>query len=202
MTSARRSFKATFSGLILGAALVLAGCTAAPPQDPYPPLTYNHLPPLKFTVAEVEIEDAYVPSTTPPNVEVLFPVRPSEAALAWARDRLVATGAHRKLRYVVKEASVTETPLEVQSGLTGAFTTDQSERYDARLVLEMQIIDETGRVEGTASARAMRSITVPEDASLREREGTWYALTQKLMDDMNTQLEETLRQVFFRYLEI
>jgi hypothetical protein len=48
----------------------------------------------------------------------------------------------------------------------------------------------------------VRSITVPEDASLNERERTWYELTEKLMNDMNTQLEETLRQVFFRYLEI
>lgn len=202
MTTARHAFNSIASCLVLGAVLALAACTSAPPQDPYPPLTYNHLPPLKFTVSEVVIEDAYVPSTTPPNVEVLFPVRPSEAAVAWARDRLVATGAQRKLRFVVKEGSVTETPLDVQGGLTGAVTTDQSERYDARLVLEVQILDETGRVEGTASARAVRSITVPEDASLREREGTWYALTQKLMDDMNLQLEETLRQVFFVYLDV
>ncbi len=202
MTFARFSFKTVLTGLFLGAVLALAGCTGAPPQNLYPPLTYDHLPPLKFTVAEVEIEDAYVPSTMPPHVEVLFPVRPSEAALAWARDRLVATGTQRKLRYVVKEASVTETPLEVQSGVTGAFTTDQSERYDARLVLEVQILDDTGRVESTASARAVRSVTVAEDASINEREGTWYKLTQKLMDDMNAQLEETLRQAFFRYLAI
>lgn len=201
MTMTRHSFKTVVTGLFLGGFLVLAGC-AAPPQNPYPPLTYDHLPPLKFSVAEVEIEDAYVPSTTPPHVEVLFPVRPGEAAVAWARDRLVATGGERKLRYVVKEASVTETALEVQSGVTGALTTDQSERYDARLVLEVQIVDDTGRVESSTSARAVRSVTVAEDASINDREGTWYTLTKKLMDDMGAQLEETLRQAFFRYLEI
>jgi hypothetical protein len=202
MLAARIFSKAILGFVLLGVSLTLGACETPPSQNVYPPLRYSHLPPLKFAVAAVEIEVAYVPSTAPPNVEVLFPVRPSEAAVNWAEDRLVATGSQRRLRYVVKEASVTETPLEVQGGITGAVTTEQSERYDARLVIEAQILDDTGRVEGTASARAVRSITVPEDASLNERERTWYELTEKLMNDMNTQLEETLRQVFFRYLEI
>lgn len=195
-------FKVPRASLILAVMLVLGACETPMPGNQYPALTYDHLPPLKFQVAKIEVEDAYVPSTTPPNVEVLFPVRPSEAALNWARDRLVATGNTRRLRYVVKEASVTETPLEVKGGLKGAVTTDQSERYDARLELEVQVIDDGGQVVATASARAVRSTTVPEDSSLFEREQTWYDLTRKLMDDMNSQLEETLRRAFFRFMDV
>jgi hypothetical protein len=126
MLAARIFSKAILGFVLLGVSLTLGACETPPSQNVYPPLRYSHLPPLKFAVAAVEIEVAYVPSTAPPNVEVLFPVRPSEAAVNWAEDRLVATGSQRRLRYVVKEASVTETPLEVQGGITGAVTTEQS----------------------------------------------------------------------------
>jgi hypothetical protein len=41
---------------------------------------------------------------------------------------------------------------------------------------------------------------VPENATLHERETTWYQLTEKLMNDLNAQLEDTLNRVLFRYL--
>ena len=197
----RLSAKLLTAAYVLCAALALGACETTVPSNEYPELSYSHLPPLKFQVAEIEVRDDYIPSTAPPHVEVLFPVRPSKAAVNWARDRLVATGTTRRLRYVVKEASVVETPLDVKGGLQGAVTTDQSERYDARLVLEVLLVDDSGRVEGSASARAVRSVTVPEDASLLEREQIWYELTEKIMQDMNDQLETTLKQVFFRYME-
>jgi hypothetical protein len=198
----RLSVQSLTASIALVATLLLVACETPMPGNIYPELSYSHLPPLKFQVAEIEVRDDYIPLTAPPNVEVLFPVRPSKAAVNWARDRLVATGSTRRLRFVVKEASVVETPLDVKSGLEGAVTTDQSERYDARLVIEVQVVDDTGRVEGTASARAVRSVTVAEDASLFEREQVWYELTEKIMQDMNEQLETTLKQVFFRFMEI
>ena len=186
--------------LIPVAGLALSACELHPPESDFPELTYGHLEPLRLDVAAIEVEQAYQPSSDPPNVELLFPVRPGDAAANWARDRLQAAGTARRLRFIVREASVTETALETQGGLTGAMTTEQSERYDAKLAVEIEIIDNTGRKEARASARVMRSITVAEDATLHEREATWYGLTQKLMNDLNKQLEDTLRRVFFRYM--
>ncbi|MDH3596352.1 MAG: hypothetical protein OEU09_20230 [Rhodospirillales bacterium] len=182
------------------AGLALAACELTPPSGDFPELTYGHLTPLRFDVASVEVEQAYQPSSEAPNVELLFPVRPGQAAANWGRDRLQAVGTSRRMRYIVREASVIETALETTSGLTGVVTRDQSERYEARLTVEVEILDDGGRTEGNAMARVVRSITVPENATLHEREEVWYQLTQKLMNDMNTQLEDTLKRILFRYL--
>jgi hypothetical protein len=158
------------------------------------------LAPLRFDVSTIEVEQAYQPSAEPPNVELLFPVRPGDAAANWGRDRLQALGSTRRLRYIVREAPVVETALETKGGLTGAVTTEQSERYEARLVVELEIFDDGGWKEASAMVRVVRSITVPENATLHERETTWYQLTEKLMNDLNAQLEDTLNRVLFRYL--
>lgn len=186
--------------LLSVAGLALSACELTPPTGDFPELTYGHLAPLRFDVASVEVEQAYQPSSEPPNVELLFPVRPDQAAANWGRDRLQAVGTARRMRFIVREAPVVETALETKSGLAGVVTRDQSERYEARLTVEVEVLDDGGQMEGSAMARVARSVTVTENATLHEREEVWYELTQKLMSDMNTRLEETLKRVFFRYL--
>lgn len=185
-----------FAFLVLG----LAACELTVPQDPYPALSYSNLPPIKFDVAAIEIERPYEPNGEPPHVELLFPFRPDQAASNWARDRLVAVGSQRRLRYIIKDASAISTRLETTSGLSGAVTIDQAERYDAQLEVEIQILGDSGIQEGNALARAFRSITIPEDASVNDRERTWYELTGKLMNDLNSQLEDTLKQALFPFI--
>ncbi len=186
--------------LSLVAGLALSACELTPPTGDFPELTYGHLAPLSFDVASVEVEQAYQPSSEAPNVELLFPVRPDQAAANWGRDRLRAVGATRRMRFIVREAPVIETALKTKTGLAGVVTRDQSERYEARLTIEVEILDDGGRREGSARARVARSVTVTENATLLEREKVWYGLTQKLMNDMDAQLEDSLKRVFFRYL--
>ena len=77
------------ASIALVAVLLLGACETPMPGNIYPELSYSHLPPLKFQVAEIEVRDDYIPSTAPPNVEVFFPVRPSEAAVSnVARDAI------------------------------------------------------------------------------------------------------------------
>src|SRR3546814_7929214 len=78
-------------------------------------------------------------------------------------------------------------------------TTDQSERYELHIVVEMQVLD--GRqIQGNARAEARRSLTVAEDSSLKEREEVWYRLTEQTMRDLDQQLEKTIREAFFPYI--
>lgn len=190
----------SFPAILLVGGLSLAACELTPPRPEYPPLSYSEQTPLRFDVAEVVIEHAYKPSSEAPNVELLFPLRPDQAAAGWAGDRLVAAGSTRRLRFIVGNASVTETALETETGISGAVTIDQAERFDATLTVEVQVVENDGFVAGNATATVRRSVTLPEDASLNDREGTWYQLTKTLMDDMDRQLEEVLKKVFFRFL--
>lgn len=185
--------------VILSLGGVLTACAVDDPRNEFADLTYSHLGEIRLDVGDVRIEQAYIMPGKDPNVEHRFPVRPHDAAARWAQDRLEAEGDRLVFRYIVREASVTETALATQSGVRGLLTTDQSERYEARIVVDMQILD--GRqVQATANAEARRSITVPEDISLKEREQVWYKLTEDTMQDLNTQLEETVRSAFFPYI--
>ncbi len=178
---------------------VLAACTFDDPQNRFAEITFAHLPEIRLDVGDVRIEQAYLVPGKDPNVEHRFPVTPMDAAVRWAQDRLEAEGSRLVLRYIVREASVVETALETKSGVTGLLTTDQAERYDARIVVDLQILD--GRqVQATANAEARRSVTVPEGISLKERELVWYKLTEDAMNDLNSQLEETIRSAFFPYV--
>ena len=190
----------SFPAILLVAGLSLTACELTPPRPEYPLFRYTEQAPLRFDVAEVVIEQAYKPSSEAPNVELLFPLRPDQAAAGWASDRLVAAGSARRLRFIVSDASVTETALETETGISGAVTIDQAERFDATLSVDVQVVEDDGFVAGNATATVRRSVTLPEDASLNDREGTWYQLTKALTDDMDRQLEEVLKKVFFRFL--
>ncbi len=176
------------------------GCTTAPAPNRFPQLTYQHLAALAFDVGRIEVVGAYQPKGAPPNVEHLIETAPQDAALRWAGDRLEAVGLHRLLRFTVVDAAIVEAPLALKGGLEGLITTEQSERYEARLAVMVEIISDNGATEASASAEARRSITVPESASVGERERVWFTLTEKLVLDLNSQLEKTLAQVFPRYL--
>lgn len=178
---------------------VVSACDTPPSQQGFPELTYQHLQPLSFDVARIEIVPAYQPPGALPNVEHRFDVKPADAAANWARDRLRALGAQRVLRFIIKDASVIEEPLAIDEGLAGSFKVQQSERYVARMAIEAQIVGPAGAVEATATAMAERSITVPEDITLHDRERVWFRLTESIMQDLNGQLEETLTSVFARY---
>jgi len=187
------------TALCFTCALLVAACTNPPQQNRFAEITFEHHPDIKLDVSEVVVEQAYVPPNGSPNVDHLFPVKPVDAAIRWAGDRLVVAGTRRTAKFIVKEASVVEVPLDTKKGLQGTLTNEQSERYDAKIVVELQILD-GGRTEGTTVAEAVRRVTVPEDITLNDRERVWYRLTEDIMSDLNKELEKVIRTVYFPYL--
>ncbi len=195
-----------FSRLVSSALVVLAlagavsACTVPPPEPVYPQLTYGHLGTIRLDVAAVEIVEGYEPPLTPPNVEHEFPITPAAAARRWFEDRLEAVGAAGLALAVVREASVVEVALKKTTGLTGLLTEDQSERYDAKLVMEIEIRSAVGDRAAFVRAVATRSRTVPEDITLNDREKVFFELTEALMNDIDAQLSSQINQHLVKYL--
>ena len=195
-----------FSRLVSSALVVLAlagamsACTEPPPEPLYPQLTYGHLGTIRLDVAAVEIVEVYEPPLTPPNVEHEFPITPAAAARRWFEDRLEAVGAAGLALAVVREASVVEVPLKKTTGLTGLVTKDQSERYDAKLVMEIEIRSAVGDRAAFVRAVASRSRSVPENITLNDREKVYFELTEALMNDINAQLLNQINQHLVKYL--
>ena len=181
-------------------ALSLGACETPPPQPTFPPITFGDQAPIRLNVDEVSVEQAYQPPAAPPNVDHLFPASPVETALRWPTERLVAAGSGFRAEYIVHDASATETPLKRETGFTALVTKEQAERYDARLAVELRIIDSMGRVVGKADAESVRSRSVAEDITITEREQVWYDMTRDLMTELDRQLDKTIKTVLFPYV--
>ncbi len=182
--------------------LVVAACETPPSQNNFAEITFSHLPEIKLNVSEIVYQSDYQAPKALPNVDHVFPVPPERAVKRWADDRLRAVGPANKAVFILKDASVIEERLETKGGVTGAFTTEQTERYTARLAVEMNIVDNFGNTLSTLNARTERSTTTAEDLSLREREEVWFKLTEEVMRDLDQQLEPTIRRVFFPYVTL
>ena len=200
MTALRLSMIVGLVGL-LGAGGLLTACTQRAVVGPrFPEITFQQHRPFEFAVGRITIVREYVPPLAAPNVDHLFAVPPMRMAEQWARDRLVAAGGPGELRYVIKRASVVEAQLPRTTGIRGAFTKDQSQRYDAVLEVEIEIRSERGYRDGIVSARAERRQSVSEDVSLAERERVWFSLTEALARDLNDEFERNIPNALPRFL--
>jgi hypothetical protein len=95
--------------------------------------------------------------------------------------------------FTVHEASVIEEKLKMKSGVTGTFTTQQSERYTARVEATLEVVDQAGQRRGFATANAVRSRTLREDASLNAREKMWFGLVEELMQEFDKEMTKNIK---------
>jgi hypothetical protein len=180
------------------ALIAVASCAPVATRPNFPDIRFTQEPKIRLDVAAVDVERVFRPTLHQPQVEHLFPVPPEIAAEAWAHDRLEAAnpGSPRRVRVRILDASVKEVPLKRTEGLRGAFTTDQSERYDATIEMAVDILGERGFPERSVTAKAERSQSVKEGITPNEREQVWYELTRALMADIDRQLESEMRANF------
>ncbi len=180
--------------------LALSGCTTPPPVRSLDTISYSERPPIRLDVREIEIQRAYLSPSAAPNVDHMFPVPPAAGAQLWAADRLKAAGPLRRARFIVREAPVIEISRARADDLTATFTIEQSERYEARLVAELQILAEDDRIEASVTVEVTHSRTVPENLTLNERVEVWHEMTRSLLDEMDRQLEATITEALTAYL--
>jgi hypothetical protein len=167
----------------------------------FPEIGFSHLAPLSFDASKVEVVNEYVAPLKRPNVEHEMPLRPAAAAERWAKDRVKAAGnSSRSVRVTVKNARVVESELKRATGLRGMFTTDQAQRYDAELEMLIEVRNDRGFREGSASALSKRSFTVPEGITINDREKEYFKLVEEMMADINRELERSIREHMAKFL--
>jgi predicted phage gp36 major capsid-like protein len=186
---------------ILFLVLGLAACETTSPMPVYPDITFTHLKQIKLDVGAVDYVQAFVPPAKLPNVDHLFPLRPSVVAKCWTDDRLAAVGPISRIaRVTLINAAVMGSALDTTQGLKGVFTVDQAARYDATVEILIEIINSQGVVEGKITATAQRSQTAPENITLNDRDQLWFELTEAVMGDLDRELEATIRKYLAKYV--
>ena len=179
-------------------AVAVSACQTPDPTPRYAEITFSHLAKIKLDVGAVDYVQAYTPPSKIPNVDHLFPLRPSAVARRWAEERLEAAGPiSRVARVTLVDASVIGSALDTTQGIKGAFTIDQAARYDEILI---EIVNSQGVVEGRTSAIAQRSQTAPENITLNERDQIWFELTEAVMADLDKELEATIGKYLAKYV--
>ena len=179
---------------VLGIGLGVAACESDVRVQKLPELTFTHLGGIKLNVSKLETSSRYKAPMKRPNVEHLFPAQPIVALKRWAGDRLKTAGRSGMASFTIHEASVIEEKLKMDSSFTGVFTKQQSERYTARVEATLEVFDTSGRRRGFASANAVRSKTVREDATLNEREKAWFDLVEELMKEFDKEMTKNVKR--------
>lgn len=175
------------------ALIAVAACTSQPAPQ-YPEITFSHLPPITLNVARIEVINNFKPATDANHVEARMPTSPETAMRNWARDRLHAGGVTGVAKFIIENASVTETALPKLGGIKGYVTNEQAERYEARARASIRLEGVPRVSEAYAEAEVDRSQTVPENATVNKREQVWFELTEKLMKDFDPLMAESVRQ--------
>lgn len=187
--------------LLILVAFAAAGCDTAVQRRNFPDITFTHLPPIALDVGRIEIVRLFEPTLKPPHVEHEMPAPPIKAIERWIKDRLRPTGTGGHAKVTIRDASVVEAPIKPLGGIRGAFTTEQSERYLARVEVEIAAVGGRGLRAGSAVAQAERSQTIAEDATLTQRETLWFEMTEKLMSDFDRAFETQIRRHLTAFLQ-
>ena len=179
---------------------LLAACTPAA-QLPEPiGLAYLSNKPIRLDVARIEVVKKYKSSSQPPHVENDFPVPPVAMIQQWVQDRLVPVGKTGHAVVTIEEASIIETPLKGTKGFKGMFTVDQSEQYDAKMTVKIEIFDDFGNAKGYAYARTQGSRTIAENFTLGQRRKVWIVMMEKIMNNLDEELDRNVRGYLGQYI--
>lgn len=180
--------------LFCGAIGLLAGCATPVEQQKLPSLTYGHLDAFTFDAARIDISSEFAAPLAAPHVEHEVPEAPEKAVRQWASDRLRAGGKTGVATFTILDASVTEHPLPMDKGVSGAFKKEQASRFDSAVEARLEVFDDRGFRRGIATARVTLSRTIGEEATLNERDKLLFTLIEDLMKSFNTQMDANIRQ--------
>jgi hypothetical protein len=189
--------------LTAGIAAVIAACGNTKPSEPrLPELSFDSAPPIRLDVAQIEVVAQFAPQATGHHIEVEMPVSPETALRRWVRDRLKAVGTTGTLRVLITDASATETPLPVESGVTGLFKRDPPDRVDVSLNVSIQILDDRQFVVTQVGDKASRGRTEPDGQSLNDHDRMLYDMVSDLMNGFNSEMQQNITATFGRWIKI
>ncbi|NQV57236.1 MAG: hypothetical protein HQ503_15360 [Rhodospirillales bacterium] len=186
--------------MLIALAVLLAGCATADPVMDLADITFKHLPKINLRIVDIQIDDKSKQTTEAPHVGHQFPVPPVRALKRWAEDRLQAQGSKGTARFTLLEAQAIESKLEIDKGIKGFFTKEQSERYTVTVSASLEIFDDKGIRRAIVRSKAMREKTVLEDVSLTDRRKAWFEMTEALMAEFNTEMQRNIQRYMTEFV--
>lgn len=178
--------------LALAASFLLLACSSGNLAEPIK-LDYSSWGKLYIDTQDLRIVDRTKNTPQwPPYVGHLFRPTVVEAVNKLAADRLQAGKGIGHATLTIKDATVTEQPLATASDFEHMFERQQGSKYIARVEVILDAQAPNGTV-ASADAFATRNVTLPEDPSSDEKYDAYRKLLTGLMNDLNKNLEDSVR---------
>lgn len=186
--------------MLVAACLTLSQCGGSKPPAPPRDMNFKRFQPIMLNVGKIDIIEEYRSPMREPYVEHLLPVTPTEAMRKWTEDRLRVAGMDKTLQVIIKEASVTSSALPKPEGMKGMVSLGNDRRYDAKLTVEMRVYGDGAMSEASIEVSADQMVTIPESASLAERDAAFRRMIFDMMETMNATLEKNIYQYFGNHI--
>ena len=136
-----------------------------------------------------------------PHVMYRAPFTFEQATKAWADVHFSLSGnSVNTLRITLRDADITEKLLPRTGGIKGWFTKDQAAEYDAKIDVEVAVIDVNGKVLASADGKVSHSRTVPEGATEEDKRHVWADMIKTTFDNLDSELQPKLRASMAQYV--
>lgn len=175
----------------------LSGCSLAPESYQEPRLTFEHLQePLQIDVRSTTVENQYKTPLIDGHMEYRFVNDPVVTLTKLIQKRIEPTGNHNFLSFKIEEASMKEKEIGTDDGFFSLFNIQNANEYEGRIVVLMELLDDNSQSIMGHRITVKRRTTIPNDASLIERQKTGFKMLENLMGDFDTKMSELLIQYY------
>ncbi len=185
---------------VLIALSLTAACETQPPAPKLPEIGFADKTPFSLNVGQLEIVSEYKTPGRAPNVDQLMQISPEAAAVRWAKDRIKPMGRTGSVRVVIKDGSVVEVSLKTEKGFTGLFKDEPGTRYDGKLDVAIQILDERHLPVAEVVAHASHSRSLLEGITVNERDKALWDISNAMIHDIDDQMDGMIRSYFARWV--
>lgn len=170
--------------LLLGAGLVLPGCQSQPaPQAPPQPV-FGDLGAVILDAGVIEVARRYQDRYAQDPGNLLNVERLQLMTEVYAAERFQPWGGERTFKIVVRRAEIYE----------------NAEGYSARMDADLQMLDGNRIVEGYDISSSRASVSVPDSATLEEREAGLNRLAEALLRSLDVEIQRHMDRVFAAYV--
>lgn len=164
--------------LLITPMIGLTACSSDGPKT-FAPLTYDYLTPIFFNVNHITVQNLAGDQKYPRDVTNLSPVLPATALSNMANTRFQARGSSGNATFTINRASLQE---QGHNGIYG--------QMDATL----DIFDSSNKKVASVTASVNHTYNIDSSKGDANSKANLYDATQKLMQDMNVELEFQIRK--------
>lgn len=185
--------------MLLGSTVFLTqACSSGSVKEgmPLPELTFAHLKPVELNVAEIKTEQIFKPDQEYQKVISQMPTSPNSAVLRYLDQRYVAAGNEGLLIIQIDDSTVTREELEPKGRFSRLIGINKKQKYNALVRLNVRFIRSTGSPASTSSVTARRTLTMPQNISLAEKDTRLLEMIEDLVDEIDRVMIQSFDQTF------